>query len=189
MNNQVYSVSFPSSAMDLRSNPISRIALPLLLCIMSVLGGCIPDPLDVDNVPTLQPKIVIGSQIIPGQGLLVHVTRSISALEAGWGSELEPLLQQIAIDDALVTLSYDGDVDTLVHQAYGVYVGASDAVVAGTTYTLDVNSPKWGKVRATTTAPRQVFFQSVGASLYLTGYDSLARIGTAFLIQTNQIGT
>lgn len=167
--------------MDSRSNPIKRLAAPLLLLIVSVLGGCIPDPLDVDNVPSLQPKIVIGSQVIPGQGLMVYVTRSIGALEAGWGSEIEPLLQQIAIDDALVTLSYDGEVDTLVHQAYGVYVGASDAVVAGKAYTLHVKSPRWGEVQSTTTAPQQVFFQEIEASLFLTGYDSLARIRYSLL--------
>ncbi|MBL7850797.1 MAG: DUF4249 family protein [Cyclobacteriaceae bacterium] len=162
--------------MDSPSNPIHRIGTILLLMILGVLGGCIPDPLEVENVPSLQPKIVIGSQVVPDQGLLVYVTRSIGALEAGWGSEIEPLLQQIAITDALVTLHYDSEVDTLVHQAYGVYVGASNAVVAGKTYTLHVNSPRWGKVQATSTAPRQVFFNSVEASLYLTGYDSLARI-------------
>lgn len=153
-----------------------RTAAPLLIVMMSVLGACIPDPLEVDNVPSLPPKIVIGSQVVPGQGLLVYVTRSVGALEAGWGSELEPLLQQIAIVDAVVTLSYDAETDTLVHQTYGVYVGASDAVVAGKTYTLKVHSPTWGDVSATTTATEQVFFQSAEASLYLTGYDSLARI-------------
>lgn len=155
--------------------------MPLLLLILSVLGGCIPDPLDVDNVPSLQPKIVIGSQVIPGQGLMIYVTRSIGALEASWGSELAPLLQQIAIDDALVTLSYDDRVDTLINQAFGVYVGASDAVVAGKSYTLRVKSPQWGEVQATALAPQQVFFQSVESSLYLTGYDSLARIRYSLL--------
>lgn len=162
--------------MDLRSNPIHRFTAPLLLFIVSVLGGCIPDPLEVDNVPSLQPRIVIGSQVIPGQGLMVYVTRSISALEAGWGSELEPLLRQIAIEDALVTLSFDDQVDTLIHQAYGVYVGASDAVVAGKAYTLRVNSPRWGEVQSTSTAPQQVSFETAQASLFLTGYDSLARV-------------
>lgn len=162
--------------MDSRSKPITRAIAPLLLFILSVLGSCIPDPLEVYDVPSLAPRIVIGSQVIPGQGLLVYVTRSVGALEAGWGSELEPLLQQIAISDAVVTLSYDDTTDTLVHQAYGVYVGALDAVVAGKTYTLKVKSPAWGEVQAIATAPAYVPFQSAEASLFLTGFDSLARI-------------
>ena len=159
-----------------RSDSLVRGGRPLLVLILAVLGGCIPDPLPVDDMPQLPTKMVIGSQVIPGQGLAVYVTRSISALEAGWGSELEPLLQQIAVTDATVTLAYDDQVDTLTHQGYGVYVGASDAVVAGNTYSLNVKSPTWGEVTSTTLAPRQVFFQSVDASLYLTGFDSLAQV-------------
>ncbi len=162
--------------MDSPSRLTYRPALPFLFLILSVLGGCIPDPLEVDNVPVMPSKIVIGSQVLPGQGVIVHVSRTISALEAGWGSELEPLLRQIAIEDAVVTLAYENRLDTLDHQGYGVYVGASDAVVAGKVYTLHVNSPTRGEVEATTVAPQQVFFQSAEASLYHTGYDSLASV-------------
>jgi hypothetical protein len=164
-----------------RSNPIVRAGAPLLFLVLAVMGGCIPDPLDVGDMPSLPRKLVIGSQVIPGQGLSVYVTRSISALEAGWGSELEPLLRQIAVEDATVTLSYDDRTDTLVHQAFGVYVGADNAVESGKVYTLHVHSPTWGDAESTTMAPRQVFFQTVEASLYLTGYDSLARVRYSLL--------
>lgn len=143
---------------------------------MSVFSSCIPDPLEVTNVPALQPKIVIGSQVIPGQGLMVYVTRSIGALEAGWNSELEPLLEQIAIQDAVVVLVSDDRSDTLDHLRYGVYAGASDAIVGGKQYLLVVKSPTWGEVTATATAPPQVFFDDVEASLYKTGFDSLASV-------------
>jgi hypothetical protein len=167
--------------MDLRSDRIRRAAVPLLIAILGVMGGCIPDPLDVDNVPALPPKLVVGSQVIPGQGLVVYVTRSVGALEAGWGSALEPLLQQIAVADAVVTLAHDNRLDTLEHQGYGVYVGASDAVEAGKSYTLYVDSPTWGSVHASTAAPQQVILESAEASLYLTGYDSLASVRYSFV--------
>lgn len=167
--------------MDSPSKTIRRTVAPLLIGILAVLGGCIPDPLEVDGIVAPPTKIVIGSQVLPGQGLLVYVTRSISALEAGWGSEIAPLLQQIAIEDAIVTLAYDDRIDTLDHQAFGVYTGASDAVVGGKAYTLHVNSVKWGEVSAITTAPQQVFFQTVDASLFLTGFDSLASIRYSLL--------
>lgn len=164
------------SAMDLHSKPIYRTIKLLLFLIMGVLSSCIPDPLEVTNVPAMPTKLVIGSQVIPGQGLVVYVTRSVGALEAGWGSAIEPLLEQIAVEDAVVTLVSDDRVDTLTHQDYGVYLGASDAVVGGKQYTLVVKSATLGEVTATTIAPQQVFFQEVEASLHLTGFDSLARI-------------
>lgn len=146
------------------------------MLIMASLAGCIPDPLPVDNVPALPPKLVIGSQVIPGQGVLVYVTRSIGALEAGWNSELQPLIEKIAVVDAVVTLEYSGQVDTLEHRAYGVYVGASDAVVGNSVYTLRVRSSLWGEVEATSIAPSFVPLTSASAELYKTGYDSLASV-------------
>lgn len=146
------------------------------MLVLASLVSCIPDPLEVDNVPALPPKLVIGSQVIPGQGLLVYVTRSIGALEAGWNSELQPLIEKIAVVDAVVTLEHNGEVDTLEHQAYGVYVGASDAIVGNNTYTLRVRSILWGEVEATTTAPAFVPLTFASAELYKTGYDSLARV-------------
>ncbi len=152
----------------------------LLVLVIACLAGCIPDPLPVDSIPAVQPKLVIGSQVIPGQGLVVYVTRTVGALEAGWNSELQPLLEKIAVMDAVVTLEHDGEVDTLVHQAYGVYAGASGDVVGNNTYTLRVKSVLWGEVEATTTAPAFVPLTSADAELYLTGYDSLASVTYGF---------
>ncbi len=154
-----------------------RISGLWLILLSWVLTGCIPSPLEVDDIPTLPVKLVVSSQVVPGQGLAVMVTRSIGALDAGRGSDLQALISQIAVDDALVTLEHDGGRrDTLVYQAYGVYLGASDAIESGKAYTLRVNSRAFGEVSSTTLAPRQVSFQSVSAELYLTGYDSLASI-------------
>jgi len=154
---------------------MQRQIFPLLVFILGVLGGCIPDPLEVDNIPTLPSKLVISSQAVPGQGLGVMVSRSIGALEAGWGSDPQPLLEDIAVEDALVILEYDGQLDTLVHQAYGVYYGGEE-VVPGKTYLLRVSSPTLGEVHAEAVAPQVVPFASVSAELYKTGFDSLASV-------------
>jgi hypothetical protein len=159
---------------------MKRIAAPLLIMIVATLAGCIPDPLAVDDIPTLQPRLVISSQVVAGQGLGVLVTRSIGALDAGRGSELEPLLREIAVDDAVVTLEYDGQADTLIHQDYGVYAGTQN-IEAGKTYVLHVVSPTWGAVMATAVAPQAVPFESVSAELYKTGYDSLASVKYAIV--------
>ncbi len=162
--------------MGLRFNKLHQITAPLVGLVLVVLGGCIPDPLEVDDIPSLPVKLVISSQVLPGQGLSVLVTKSIGALDAGWGSELEPLLREIAVDDAVVTLTYGNQVDTLVYQEYGVYAGADGAIQSGQLYELKVISARWGSVRATAIAPDPVVFQTASAKLYLTGFDSLASV-------------
>ncbi len=162
--------------MVFRSRHIVNLGKSLLGLLMVVLGSCIPDPLEVTNIPTLPVKLVIASQALPDRGLSVLVTTSIGALDAGWGSELEPLMREIAVDDAVITLEHENQIDTLVHQLYGVYTGSGGIIEAGKIYTLRVRSVRWGEVTAVETAPEYVPFQSASAKLYLTGYDSLASV-------------
>ncbi len=167
--------------MGLHSEKSTGLASILLATLIATLGGCIPDPLEVDNIPALPVKLVIASQVLPGQGLSVMVTRSIGALDAGFGSQLQPLIEEIAVDDALVTLEHDGTTDTLVHQLYGVYAGANGTIVSGKSYQLRVSSAQYGEVVASAVAPTYVPFETVSAGLYRTGYDSLASVTYSIL--------
>src|SRR5690349_18526570 len=99
--------------------------ISVMLIILTGLCGCIPDPLPVNNVPTIEPKIVVSSQMVPGQGLAVLITRSIGALDAGENSDIDELLDQIVIDDAVVTVRYDDKLDTLFNVGNGVYANIS----------------------------------------------------------------
>lgn len=162
--------------MDLNSKAMRHAIGAFILLIAGTWYGCIPDPLSVDDIPVMPTKLVVGSQVIPGQGLAVMVTRSIGALDAGRGSDLEALISQIAVEDAVVTLEHDGMTDTLTYQAFGVYADASGVIEGGKAYVLHVKSPAFGEVTASAIAPYQVPFQTVSAELYLTGYDSLASV-------------
>lgn len=148
-----------------------------LLGIMSVLfTGCIPEPLPVSNIPTLEPKIVISSQFIPDVGFVIFVSKSIGALDAGEESDSEELISQITIDDAIVTISNANEVDTLQNLGTGLYGGLKTDWQSNTNYQLTVISPELGSVRATTQVPAFVPFEQVGARILDNGYDSLAEI-------------
>jgi Domain of unknown function (DUF4249) len=149
----------------------------LLFIITSVLlSACLPDPLSVDNVPQLEPKIVVSSQIIPDSGLVVLVTKSIGALDAGRSSDAQALLEQIVINDATVTLHHEGKVDTLLNLGNGIYGGLTPTWQQNNSYELRVKTTLLGEVSAISEVKQRITFQSVNATVYSTGYDSLALI-------------
>ena len=58
----------------------------LLVCAMLV-WGCLPEPLDVDGIPVVKPQIVVSTQIIPDQSLIVLLTKTFGALDASDDSD------------------------------------------------------------------------------------------------------
>ncbi len=153
----------------------------ILVTIAFGVASCLPDPLEVTGLPRVKPDIVISSQIIPGGSLLVFVTRTFGALEASDDSDPADVIGQIAVNDALVTISHDNIVDTLLFLGSGVYGGAEIDFVPGTTYTLVVDSETLGMVTASTEAKSQVSFEALDAQLYFDGYDdTLAQVSYVF---------
>jgi hypothetical protein len=151
------------------------IAMAVLTAV--ILTSCLPDPLEVKNIPTIKSEIVVSSQIIPEQGLVVMLTKTIGALDASNDSDPHELLGQIAVRDAVVTiLGPDGEF-TLDSIGSGLYGGIQIPFVSGQQYTLKVNSTTLGKVEATTTVLPRIQFDSVNAELYYNGFnDTLAQV-------------
>ena len=114
-----------------------------------LLGSCTPDPLPItlDQAPV---KLVIASQVIPGDIMIVTVTKSFGALSFDENADsteaADALLQQLLVDSALVTISYEGLVDTLfvVPDLPGVYWSVGTPQVLNTVYTLDVFDHRTG---------------------------------------------
>ncbi len=144
------------------------------------LSGCVPDPLDVRNVPILVPHIVVSSQVIPGQSIAILLTKSIGALDAGSSTDAGTLLNEIVINDASATISYRDRTDTLRFIGSGVYGSMSTPLLAGEEYHLKVSSPSMGSVSASAFMKPQVKFEFVNASLYATGNDTLAKVDFKF---------
>ncbi len=133
--------------------------------------SCLPDPLEVRNVPALKAEIVVNTQIIPDQSLLVFLTKTFGALEASDDSDPFDLLSAITVDDAVVTLQGPASTDTLQFLGTGVYGGLALPLVAGDEYTLRVTSATLGTVQATTTVTPRVEFESLSLHRYFNGYD------------------
>ena len=161
----------------------SLVGVPLLFLLFS---SCIPDPLEVKDVPVVKPEIVVGTQVFSDQSMVILLTRTFGALEASDDSDPEELLNQIAVNDATVTISGSNGTDTLLFLENGFYGGVEFSFKAGESYTLEVNSRELGKVRATSTVLPQVLFKDVQAELYYNeNNDTLAQISYSFKDSTD----
>lgn len=95
---------------------------PLFLVLFSVVS-CLPESLETE-VEEAESKLVVSSQIIPNNIMVVTVTRSFSALEGTYGADLgEDDLDKFLVKNGLVILSYADRSDTLFtrDEAPGVY--------------------------------------------------------------------
>jgi len=146
-----------------------------------LLSSCLPDPLEVEGVPKIKPEIVVSSQILTDQSLVVLLTKSFGALDASDDSDPEELLNQIAINDALVTITGPEGIDTLSFIESGVYGGLTNPLEAGQRYFLKVTSPTMGEVSATTIVKPQTQFDEIDATLFFNGFDdTLAQVTYGF---------
>lgn len=152
----------------------------LFFGILITLASCLPEPLSVDGIPQLKPKIVVSSQVDEGQRLVVLLTRSVGALEANDNSNAEELLDLIAINDASVTITRNGFSGNLVFVGNGLYVLAGLPLEEGIEYTLDVVSESMGTVSATTYVKPRISFDFLEARIYYTGFDTLAEVSYSF---------
>ncbi len=148
----------------------------LYILVATLLLSCLPEPLPVDDIPKLETKIVVSSQIIPNTGLVVFVSKSIGALDAGDDSDPESLIEQIAISDALVTLSVNETLDTLENLGNGLYGNIILDWQNNVDYTLTVNTALLGSVSAVARIPDFISFDEVSATIFDNGFDSLAQI-------------
>lgn len=150
--------------------------LRYLVLLMWMLEACTPDPLPVKNIPALSPHMVVASQMLTDQSVVVMLTKTIGALDAGKDSDLQNLIEQIIVEDATVTIEHNSTIDTLRYLGEGVYGNAGLSVITGQSYTLHAKSPTSGEISSTTLAQEIIPFKTVEASLYKEQYDSLAQV-------------
>jgi hypothetical protein len=149
----------------------------LMILTASLLTSCLPDPLEVGGLPVVKPQIVVSTQIIPDQTLVVLLTRTFGALDASDDSDPASLLAQIAVSDAVVTITGPAGTDTLVALENGVYGGVLIPFRVGSDYELHVVSETLGEISATTRAMPAVLFDDIEAELIFNGFDdTLAQI-------------
>lgn len=104
--------------------------------------GCIPQPLDI-ALPQAESRLVIASQVVPGDIMIVVVSRSFDALEFSEEESdtvAQELLEQLLVDSALVTISYNGLTDTLfqIPNVAGLYASIGTPQFLNVDYLLEV---------------------------------------------------
>jgi hypothetical protein len=152
------------------------IGLPALFSIALIAGACLPEPLPIEDIPALETKIVVSSQMLPRQGVVIALTKSLGALDAGSGSDLDAVLEQILLDDAVMTLHYDDRVDSLINLGNGMYADPSVTLRKGVRYKLIVNSASMGEVWAETSLASPVALDSAGVQLVSSSLDPLLQV-------------
>ncbi len=138
------------------------------IIIVIAFSSCVPKPIDIQlaEAPT---KLVISSQVIPNSIMVVSVSKSFGALsysEENDTTSQQELLNQLLVDGATVTISYNGITDTLfpIPDAPGVYVSVTTPQFLNTSYDLYVHDPETGEVvTSQTNMLQQVSFNSVSA--------------------------
>ena len=149
----------------------------MIVSVFCSMMSCLPEPLSIDGLPVVKPEIVVSTQIVPERSLVVLLTKTFGALEGSNDSDPEELLQQIAVDDAIVVITGPGRVDTLVNIGYGFYGDVIIPFETGQEYHLYVNSTSLGEITATTTVQEQIQFEDIEAGLYFNGFgDTLAEV-------------
>ncbi len=138
------------------------------ICISTCFWGCLPKPLPIE-VDQVEPQIVVSSQVIPNQVMVITLSRSFSALEQGQDSDSlsEEFLNQLLVENATVTISYEGVTDTLfdLPDVPGVYASVSTPQYDHVAYTLSAYDPQTGST-----------VSSTEEMLPFVGFDSVAAV-------------
>ena len=141
------------------------------LSITALVTSCLPDPLEVENIPIIKPKIVVSTHLVPNESLLVLLAKSFSALDADDDSDPELVLQQIAVTDAIVLLKGPTQADTLQNFNNGFYGGVEINFVEGDVYELTAVSETLGTVTSQTVVQKFIDFETIQADLAFNGFD------------------
>ncbi|TND10562.1 MAG: hypothetical protein FD123_204 [Bacteroidetes bacterium] len=143
---------------------MKKIPLYVFLFVLACSAwSCLPPPIDIDVKPA-DPKMVIASQVLGNQGLIVGLTRSYSPLDTSGSNDSvsSNLLNSILVSNAIVTVSYLSSVDTLYMASPGLYINLFVQLYDDVTYTLHAKDPATGEeVSAVTTLEPQITFDTV----------------------------
>jgi hypothetical protein len=143
----------------------------ILIGLTATLLGCLPDPLEVDSIPFVKPKIVVSTHLVPNESLLVLLAKTFSALDANDDSDPELVLQQVAVTDAIVTLKGPTETYTLQNFNNGFYGGVNIDFVEGDVYELTAISETLGTVTSQTVVQQFIDFETIEADLAFNGFD------------------
>ena len=146
-----------------RAFKIGLFALVFCLGLMA----CTPKPISI-YLDEVESRPVIWSQAIPNSTTLIYFSRSFSSLEfqENDSTSVDSLISQFLVADGLVTLTHNGETDTLIQLSDGFFAGFGTELIAGDSYTLNATDFLTGKsIMAATQAYPAVSIDTVLYSL------------------------
>lgn len=129
---------------------MKKIVTKLTITSLLILHSCRPEPIPIQIKPAPQ-KLVVASQVVPGNLMIIALSKSFGALTYTDTNPGSDLLSQLLVSRASVTMSYNGITDTLYKLTDGFYASISTPFTANTDYTLHVYDSATGlRAHATT---------------------------------------
>jgi hypothetical protein len=139
-----------------------RLCISALLAILFA-ASCTPEPIDID-IAQAPVKLVVTSQVVPGQIMVVGLTRSFSALSNGGNADTisDNFLDSVLVENAIVTVDHPGGTDTLYMITPGIYASINVLLTNYGIYTLRARDVVMNlEITATTQLMPQVVPDSV----------------------------
>ena len=135
-----------------------------LFISLIVNSGCLK-PIDMELEPH-PVKLVVASQIIPNNFMIVSLTKSFSALANPTNDSIKNIgsdfMKGLLVENAIVTVSYQNRTDTLFMTSPGIYVSVSELNASNGFYTLHAKDPFTGQeILATSSILPKVVFDSI----------------------------
>ncbi|MDX5347404.1 MAG: DUF4249 domain-containing protein [Hymenobacteraceae bacterium] len=146
----------------------------LFLMLLTTFTSCEPDPIDIE-LPPHEAKLVVSSQVIPGRGLVVNVSKSISMLNAPADSLAQDsvFLSSLLVDHAFVRVTAGGTTEVLQRVAPGTYASFNIPLADNEQYALYVKDSVSGQeCSATAQLMPAVDFEAVQPVLKRTATDT-----------------
>lgn len=153
----------------MKVNRINR-SIFLLVFTCAFLSGCMPEPLEVRNIPPPKLEMVVSTQILSDSTVVILLTKTVGALDASSDSDPFVLMDEIGVDDAVVTIEMKGVSYLLLPAFTGVYTTTEIPIAAGELCKLTVRSASLGELTAYTTIQAPVPFDTVAANVWYNGF-------------------
>lgn len=155
--------------------------LAKIVVLTLLIQGCAPEDILIQVAPEPS-RVVVSSQLIPPNFLLVTLSRSFSALAPDSFESLEDnFVNALLVDSAFVTLEYAGYTDTLFEAGPGIYAGELSEAIESETYRLVIyDSLNADYVTATTRLMPQVVLQGARLEVEVFADDTIFNTRYAF---------
>lgn len=152
----------------------------ILICTIGILAACSTKPLEV-TIPQQESKTVVFSQVVPNRVMIIALTKSFGALDfqEEEDSLTENFLNNFLEDSATVTVSYNGNTDTLFRVEKGLYASINTIQYTNSLYELRIINSRGETVTSASNMLPQINFDSIRPIVY-RGADTSTSIHFSF---------